>query len=57
MYIYENHLGGLYASDYALDDDDLYCEQCGNSDWCIDCAETICISIKMESLTQLVCKS
>lgn len=22
------------------DEDDLYCEQCGNSDQCIDCAET-----------------
>lgn len=22
------------------DEDDLYCEQCGNSDWCIDCTET-----------------
>lgn len=40
MYIYEGHLGGLYTSDYALDYDDLYCEQCGDSDWCIGYAET-----------------
>lgn len=31
-YVYESHLGGLYTSDYELDYDDLYCEQCGDSD-------------------------
>lgn len=33
MYVYENHLGGLYFSDTELDHHDLYCEQCGDSDW------------------------
>ena len=40
MYIYENHLGGLYTSDEYLDYDDLYCEQCGDSDWLIGRAMT-----------------
>lgn len=41
MYIYENHLGGgLYTSDYELDYEDLYCEQCGDSDWFVGEAET-----------------
>lgn len=40
MYIYEGHLGSLYASDEYLDYDDLYCEQCGDSDWLIGCAAT-----------------
>ena len=34
MYIHENHLSGnLYASEYPLDYEYLYCEQCGDSDW------------------------
>ena len=40
MYIYEGHLGSLYVSDYEFDYDDLYCEQCGDSDWLIGQAET-----------------
>ena len=40
MYIYESHLGGLYTSTYKLDYDELYCEQCGDSDWLIGCATT-----------------
>ena len=32
MYLYESHLGGLYSNEYQIDDDDLYCEQCGDSD-------------------------
>ena len=40
MYIYEGHMGTLYTSDYILDYDDLYCEQCGDSDWLIGQAET-----------------
>ena len=40
MYIYESHLGGLYTSDEYLDYDDLYCEQCGDSDWLIGYADT-----------------
>lgn len=40
MYIYQGHMGSLYTSYYELDYDDLYCEQCGDSDWLIGYAET-----------------
>ena len=40
MYIYQGHLGSLYTSDECLDYDDLYCEQCGDSDWLIGYAAT-----------------
>lgn len=40
MYIYESHLGGLYTSDRYLDFDELYCEQCGDSDWLVGYAAT-----------------
>lgn len=33
LYIYESHLGGnLYVTTYEQDYDDLYCEECGDSD-------------------------
>lgn len=33
FYIYEDHLGGgYYLEDHELDYDELYCEQCGDSD-------------------------
>ena len=40
MYIYEGHMGGLYTSDEPLDCEDLYCEECGDSDWLIGYADT-----------------
>lgn len=40
LYIYEGHLGSLYTSDRCLNYDELYCEQCGDSDWYIGYAET-----------------
>ena len=40
LYIYESHLGDLYAYDFMLDDKDLYCEQCGDWDWLIGSAAT-----------------
>ena len=40
MYIYESHMGGLYVSDMAISCEDLYCEQCGDSDWLLGYAET-----------------
>ena len=40
MYIYESHLGNLYTSTYELDYDELYCEQCGDSDQLIGYATT-----------------
>lgn len=33
QYIYESHMGGLYCTEYSQDFEDLYCEQCGDSDW------------------------
>lgn len=35
MYIYENHMGGLYSSEDYIDISDLYCETCGDSDECL----------------------
>ena len=40
MYIYEGHMGDLYATYDELDIDELYCEQCGDSDWLVGYAET-----------------
>lgn len=40
MYIYEDHMGGLYTSDRQLDYEERYCEQCRDSDWLIGCAYT-----------------
>lgn len=40
IYIYEGHMGNLYTSDEPLDYDELYCEQCGDSDWLLGYAET-----------------
>ena len=40
MFVYENHLGGLYCTDYEQDWDDLYCEQCGDSDDYIGCFDS-----------------
>ena len=33
-------MGGLYTSDEPLDYEDLYCEECGDSDWLVGYAET-----------------
>ena len=33
MYVYESHLGGLYTSDWPLEHEFRYCEQCGDCDW------------------------
>lgn len=35
MYVYESHLGGLYVEEGWWDYDDLYCEECGDSDKCL----------------------
>ena len=32
MYLYESHLGGLYLSDEPIPYEELYCDQCGDSD-------------------------
>ena len=33
IYVYESHMGGLYTTGYEQDWDELYCEQCGDSDF------------------------
>lgn len=40
MYVYEGHTGDLYVSDCEFDYEDLYCWQCGDSDWLIGYATT-----------------
>lgn len=40
-YLYEGHLGSLYTDDDLCDFDDLYCEQCGDSDSLIGEFETV----------------
>lgn len=40
VYAYESHLGGLYTSDDYIPYDELYCEQCGDSDWCLGWYDT-----------------
>ena len=40
MYIYENHMGGLFTSDRKLSYEECYCETCGDSDWLIGEADT-----------------
>lgn len=40
MEVYENHLGGIYFDEKVLDFDDLYCEECGDSDRHLGHADT-----------------
>lgn len=40
MEVYENHLGGIYFDERVLSFDDLYCEQCGDTDWHLGHADT-----------------
>ena len=40
VYVYESHLGGLYNSDDYIQYDELYCEQCGDSDYEIGSFDT-----------------
>ena len=40
VYVYESHLGGLYTSDDYIPYDELYCEQCGDSDYEISSFDT-----------------
>lgn len=37
MYLYQSHLGGIYAldSDYEESIEDLFCETCGDYDFCL----------------------
>lgn len=33
VYVYESHFGGLYTSDDYIPYEELYCEQCDDSDY------------------------
>lgn len=33
MYIYENHMGGLYSANKKLSTEELHCDGCGDFDW------------------------
>lgn len=35
LYVYESHLGELYTCAYEIDEDTLFCETCGDYDWCV----------------------
>lgn len=41
VWVYELHLGGLATYDHPLTVEELYCEQCGDSDWTIGEFETL----------------
>lgn len=41
LYLYESHLGGLYTTTDLLGFDSLYCEQCGDSDFCLGSFSTL----------------
>lgn len=47
MYIYESHMGGLFASENLLDDEETYCETCGDRDWLIGYAATRTEALKI----------
>lgn len=40
MHLYESHMGGIYTEENLLDWEDLYCEECGDSDKYIGEANT-----------------
>lgn len=39
-YIYEGHLGSLYATDHIQNSEEMYCDECGGSDWLLGSAST-----------------
>lgn len=41
FFVYEDHLGGLYISPIEIEFEDLYCEQCGDSDTLLDFFQTL----------------
>ena len=51
LYLYESHLGGLYWSENEYAHEDLYCEECGDSDSFLGSASNY------EEATELVTKS
>lgn len=41
VWVYESHLGGLFATSNQLTVDECYCEQCGDYDWEVGCFESM----------------
>lgn len=41
VWIYESHMGGLFASSEPIPAEYLYCEQCGDNDWEVGEFETL----------------
>lgn len=57
MFIYEGHMGGFFTSDHQLSFDEIYCEQCGDSDDFIgeaNTAEEAWNLFKDDTQTQLI---
>ena len=46
-YFYESHLGGVYSLEEMADEEDLYCEECGDYDWYIGYADNKREAIKL----------
>lgn len=40
MYYYQSHLGHWYAEEVEIDEEDLYCETCNDSDYFLGFYET-----------------
>lgn len=41
VYLYESHVGGLYINEECLNFENLYCEECGDSDNLLGSFETL----------------
>lgn len=60
MYIYASHMGGLFASSNELSYEQLYCEECGDSDSLIgeaDSAEEAWALLKPNDFVCMSCKN
>lgn len=60
MYIYESHMGGLYANSEELSFEERYCETCGDSDSLIgeaESAEEAWLLLKPNDLQCLGCEN
>lgn len=41
QYLYRSHLGGYYLYDDKLTHGELYCDECGDCDWCLGYVQSI----------------
>ena len=55
-YIYESHLGGIYFDTENKPSSELYCETCGDYDWCLGRVETLadCWEVIKTTVTSMV---